>query len=394
MLIVHQRPLDVSKKVNVKKRDKSNHYEHMVRVLYLLPSANFFGGTAKKTLELIQHSTSTSVVYFWSESYKENHSLFREAGAMVYAGSHNRSFIRSVRKVLEVIDGNAINVIQTQFYFGEILGCVLKLLRPRLKLIVAFVSSDSCNGIKRLPLLLAYRMVDCFVYISQYVRKEKMCQFNQLRSSPGRVIYNGACIPSRTSNGSQNGRRFGILAVSGLTKLKNIAVLINAMYLLVEEFGAEEFQLMVLGDGPERLNLEAMIRSLGIERNVSLVGYQSNVGDYLENCSVFVHPATAEGFGIAVTEAMLAGRPVIAADAGALRELIVNNESGLLVDPQCAREWASSVVRLWRDRDLASQLAMNGKQRAFALFSVDQFASSYDRLHTAVLLGGPVSNQQ
>jgi len=120
---------------------------------------------------------------------------------------------------------------------------------------------------------------------------------------------------------------------------------------------------------------------------VALLGYREDVGDFLHTSDLFVHPSVAEGFGIAVAEAMMAGRPVIAANAGALPELIVDGESGMIVEPLDAQAWAAAIVRLMRDSALAKKLADNGENRALKLFSIERFVAEHEKFFEDVLEG-------
>ena len=143
--------------------------------------------------------------------------------------------------------------------------------------------------------------------------------------------------------------------------------------------------LYIAGEGPMRAQLIELIKLNNLEKNVFLLGYQSNVGGLLKQCDIFVHPAYAEGFGIAVAEAMMAKKPIIVANAGALPELIENEKSGLTVDPFNAEEWANSIIRLIEDKDFAAKLAMNAKKKAAVDFSMKRFVSNYELVYNELV---------
>ncbi len=119
-----------------------------------------------------------------------------------------------------------------------------------------------------------------------------------------------------------------------------------------------------------------------ITNNISILGYQKNIGDLLNQAKIFVHPSHKEGFGIAVAEAMMAGKPIIVSNAGALPELIEDGKSGMVVDPFDATAWADSILKLIDDKNLANDMALNAKQRAKEKFSVKQFVSEYEKLYS------------
>ncbi len=128
-----------------------------------------------------------------------------------------------------------------------------------------------------------------------------------------------------------------------------------------------------------------MIIDFNLENNIFLLGYQTNIGRYIEDCDIFVHPSYAEGFGIAVAEAMRAKKPVIVSNAGALPELIEDQKSGLVINPHSAEEWAEAINKLIEQPDFAKYLAINAEKRANDLFTSEIFCCNYEQLYSQLL---------
>jgi glycosyltransferase involved in cell wall biosynthesis len=156
-----------------------------------------------------------------------------------------------------------------------------------------------------------------------------------------------------------------LLAVARLTEQKGIDVAIRA---LAELPG--DTVLVVLGEGPERPALLRLARELGVEARVFLLGRVPDVAAWLGRATILVHPARWEGFGLGVLEAMLAGLPVVATNVSALPELVVDGETGVLVQPDDVAALASGIVRAL-DRP---QLGEGGLERARSEFSVGRMA--------------------
>jgi glycosyltransferase involved in cell wall biosynthesis len=142
--------------------------------------------------------------------------------------------------------------------------------------------------------------------------------------------------------------------------------------------------LVVLGGGPERAALEALARDLGVADALVLPGRVGDVPALLERAEIVVHPARWEGFGLALLEAMLAARPVVAARVSAVPELVAHGETGLLVPPDDPRALAAALAGLLRDPERARRLGEAGRERARSEFSVagmaDRTAQLYGRL--------------
>ena len=77
-----------------------------------MSSANIFGGTPKKTLDLIKHSNNNCSIYFWSNEYKEYQSLFKDAGANIYVGGYGRNLYLQIKAILKVIDSDKIESVE------------------------------------------------------------------------------------------------------------------------------------------------------------------------------------------------------------------------------------------------------------------------------------------
>jgi glycosyltransferase involved in cell wall biosynthesis len=166
-----------------------------------------------------------------------------------------------------------------------------------------------------------------------------------------------------------------LLAVARLTDQKGIDVAIRALPEL-----PDDTVLVVLGEGPERPALLRLARELGIESRVFLLGRVPDVAAWLGRATVLVHPARWEGFGLGVLEAMLASLPVVATNVSALPELIVDGETGMLVDPDDATALARGIARAL-DRP---ELGAGGLERARSEFSVGRMADRTAALYLKI----------
>jgi len=118
---------------------------------------------------------------------------------------------------------------------------------------------------------------------------------------------------------------------------------------------------------------------------VTFLGYREDVADLVSAADVIAHPATAEALGRAVLEAMSLGKPVVAARAGGLPELIEHERSGLLVEPGRARPLANAIVSLLADRQLAIRLGEAAQQRVGSSFSTQHMVAETEQLYAEVL---------
>jgi glycosyltransferase involved in cell wall biosynthesis len=180
-------------------------------------------------------------------------------------------------------------------------------------------------------------------------------------------------------------KNISVFDIAGLVNWKNIQILIKAFNIIVNQYKKTNYYLYVAGDGPYRSELEKMIENYKLQNNVFLLGYQKNVGRLLNSCDIFVHPSFAEGFGIVVPEAMLAQKPVIVSNAGALPELIEHKKTGLIVESHNPEDWANAIIQLAENPEFAEQLAKNAEKSASERFSYNKFCGEYEKLYKKLL---------
>ena len=182
---------------------------------------NINGGTPKKTLDLIRNSQNDCYLYMYEKGYREFKYLFEGAGANIIEGHYGKNIVKHIACLLKIIDNNNIELIQTQFSFGEMLTGLLKLMRPKIKVIIAFVGPFSPKGLKKLILNYLYKRIDFFIFISEFVKKEKISAFPILGLKKSKIIYNGT--EKLNDNGEEmvKMKSISLLEIAGLVDWKN-----------------------------------------------------------------------------------------------------------------------------------------------------------------------------
>jgi glycosyltransferase involved in cell wall biosynthesis len=154
-----------------------------------------------------------------------------------------------------------------------------------------------------------------------------------------------------------------VLCVCRLEEQKGVDVAIRA---LAE---VPDAHLVVLGEGPQRATLEQLAEELGVP--AYLPGRVPDVAAWLRRASLVVHPVRWEGFGLAVLEAMLASRPVVATNVSSIPEIVADGETGLLVPPDDVERLAAAVMQVLDD---PAAYGERGAARAREKFSVARMA--------------------
>jgi len=144
-------------------------------------------------------------------------------------------------------------------------------------------------------------------------------------------------------------------------------------------------QLHLVGDGPERLRVEALVHSLGLEDDVKSFGEGMDVAEILQASDVFLLPSETESFGLGALEAMACGVPVVASNVGGLPELVLDGETGFLAPAGNVEEMSKQVHRLLADEDLHARMSRAARSRAEAHFQLEPAVQRYEAVYRRVV---------
>ena len=206
------------------------------------------------------------------------------------------------------------------------------------------------------------------------------------------VVYEGAEIPSRFTEGQRNAAR-SRWGISGDTPLlgcvgvllpdKGQEWLIRALAELLRNFPGAK--LLLAGDGQGRAKLESLARDLGVADAVLLPGFVKDVASVYAALDVFLLPSFFEALNNSLLAAMAYEIPSIAFNRGALGEIIENEKNGLLVSGPDLPEICCAVTKILRDADYAAKLGGEGRNRVEEKFSAEQMVNGIVRVYQEVL---------
>ena len=168
-----------------------------------------------------------------------------------------------------------------------------------------------------------------------------------------------------------------------LSPEKGLTHLIHALA-LVEESGCK-FQCLILGEGPTRGEISQEIEHSNLIHRIFLLGKKSQVGDWLQNCDIFVLPSVWEGASMALLEAMAAGLPVIATGTGGTPELVEDGISGILVPPANPIALASGIIKLLGSIELRERMGAAGCKLVNENFRIENTVDRISALYTELL---------
>ncbi len=148
---------------------------------------------------------------------------------------------------------------------------------------------------------------------------------------------------------------FDIVSIGRLDKNKNFKLLIEAISILKKSL--PNIRVKILGDGPEKSNLINLIKDLGLEDNIQLIGYVKNPYPYIKSAKIMTLTSLSEGFPTVLVESLALGVPFISTNVGGVSELSNNSRCGIIINT--SNELANSIYSLLSDDKTLSEFKNN-----------------------------------
>ena len=225
---------------------------------------------------------------------------------------------------------------------------------------------------------------DRITAVSQYLRQRTFnafgcagCQVEVIYNFIDPDVYNRSKYPPLLSEQLNGGRRV-LMHVSNFRPVKRVRDIVR-IFARVQE--AVPSVLVMVGDGPDRVEAEAEAQMLGVERTVHFLGKIDVVAPLLAGADLFLLPSQSESFGLSALEALASGTPVVGSKAGGLVEVVKEGVTGALCEVGDVDAMARASVEILSDRDRWETMSRDAAADARARFSRDDIVRQYEALY-------------
>jgi len=200
------------------------------------------------------------------------------------------------------------------------------------------------------------------------------------------TIYNGVdCERFAPQDASVVRRELGIAAdapvvgiLAALRPEKNHELFLKGAQRILDKFPAARF--LIIGDGPRRLELEAVARNLGLGAAVHFLGSRSDVPRLLAACGVVALTSHNEAAPVSILEALSVGVPVVASNVGSVKETVVNNETGWLFPAGDVESFSEQTIHLLANERDRGRMGAEGRRRVMSRWSLQAMVRGYEQL--------------
>ena len=169
--------------------------------------------------------------------------------------------------------------------------------------------------------------------------------------------------------------------VSNFRKVKRVEDVVRIFRKVRSSIDAK---LVLVGDGPERMNVEHLCRELEVYNDTRFLGKVKDVEELLGFADVFLLPSESESFGLAALEAMAASVPVVSTNTGGLPEVNIQGKTGFLTNVGDVDGMAKFTLEILTNGDLCAEMRINARKRAEE-FSLENILPMYMKVYEDVI---------
>lgn len=174
-----------------------------------------------------------------------------------------------------------------------------------------------------------------------------------------------------------------LITVCRLYRPRDLPTLLRALQICLQRLPC---RLLIVGDGPDRPQVEAEIAALGLQERALTLGFRDDVRTLLRASDLFVlSTALWEGLPLTVLEAMDAALPVVASRVGGIVEAVQAGETGLLAPPRDPQALAEALLTLLTDQALAARMGQAGRRRVMACFDSARMVAETEALYRRLI---------
>jgi len=361
------------------------------RILYLSNSAAL-GGMEIHLLNLVEGMVKKGYEIFVICPWGEMVERYFDAGANVRVDYPRIDldpfyifrlikFIRQNR--IEVLHAHQLKTVINGLIAGKVANVPLKIAHIHTPL-----SQWQISPLKKRIDIFVNRIVtnlcaDKAIALTEATKKERV-EGEGIAPEKIVVIPNGIKLKAQSSKRKAIAQtsKLTVGTLGRLTIEKGTRVFVEAIPHVITS-SPHHLNFIIAGDGELRGELETQVKKLGIGDSITFLGFvpEEKKLDVLSSFDIFVFPSLAEGFGIALIEAMALGLPCVVSDLPVLREVTDGGRCAILFETANAQDLAEKIIQLSEDTNLRQQLGQKARRRVEENYSLERFIENYDHLY-------------
>lgn len=319
--------------------------------------------------------------------------MLRSKGIPASALGGSKTDPKFIFKLINYLTKNKPHILHTHLFIPGVVGRVVG-TAVGVKLIISHehFQKGEIHPLRIVVEKNTWRLADAVVFVSHKLETERVA--NLPRSLKKFVIYNGI-NPAEIIRGERNNARHILggkntdVIIGWVGRIneheKNLTLMLKAIKKIYS--AQENIRVVLIGDGKDSNKLKTTTKEWGLSGVVQWLGARSDVRSLYSGMDVFVLPSRFEGMPLVLLEAMSAGLPVVASRVGGISEIVVDGETGFLVEWDDDKTLAERISLLAGNAKLRKQMGEKGKELFERQFRIERFVEKIDELYHGLWTG-------
>ncbi|MDO6657814.1 glycosyltransferase family 4 protein [Anaerobacillus sp. 1_MG-2023] len=271
-----------------------------------------------------------------------------------------------VKKKIDVIHANSLRMV---------LYLIAITMNPIKKRTIKVVyTKHNVTSLEKYPTLFSWilnKYVDRIIAVSEF-EKENIIK-NGVNESKVKTVYNGVDLKKFRFQPKLKGEHYKVGILARLSEEKNHSFFID----IANEFRhMSNLTFYIAGDGPEYQSITEKINSMGLSNKVVLVGNAREPEKFIAEMDLMLLTSKLEVFPMVMLETMAVGTPILTINVGGIKEAVINNETGFLVEKYYVKSFCDIIYQLIENDDLSHQLVQQARNKVEIEFSMEKMVES------------------
>ena len=293
-----------------------------------------------------------------------------------------RSIVVTAKKVNTYLKANHINIVHSHLIKADLIAALLKTLFYREVFLLSTRHGYQEKFLQHYIPGKSYRPFNLFYFLTRFtlLKIDKNVAVSKgiadlyydlgLAKTPYPVVYNGISVePFNKEVNSAVFKLAGqqLIILGRIELIKGHRFLIDAMPMVVKKF--PEIKLLILGDGTEKNNCMRRVMEKNLQQNIVFLNFNDNPYQYISHSDILIQPSLFEPFGLVYIEAFALKTAVIAFDTPAGNEIMVNNDTALLVEKADSAALAEKIVFLLNNKEVSHEITTRAYKKYSECFT-------------------------
>jgi glycosyltransferase involved in cell wall biosynthesis len=297
----------------------------------------------------------------------------------------------SIWKLTKIIKENKIDIIHVHNGKDYWLAVIARFFAGRAKIVATrHILKPLGNSFLHKKMLAS---IDQFIAVSKQVKKN-LIKKNNINSDKIKVIYNGMDLSNYNNIDSDylysefniSKDNFVIGSVGTICDGKNQELLVD----IANEIDLFNIKFIIVGEDfsdkkEYKKKLVKKINKNHLAEKIIITGYREDIPELMNFFDLLIVPSKSEAFGLVAIEAMAAGTPVIANEVDGLKEVIENNNSGILISNNIVNKYQKEILNLYLNEDILNKYRENGLIRVKNKFSLHEMVNLVEKIYKKIV---------